>query len=65
MLNAPLVPRRTVASLLTLALLGVASAAAAVPAAADTVRDAQMWVLDAVGAPAAWSVTRGRARPSP
>ena len=53
------VPRRTVASVLMLALLGAAGAVAAVPAAADTVRDAQMWVLDAVSAPAAWSVTRG------
>ena len=59
MLNALRVPRRTVASVLMLALLGAVGAAAAVPAAADTVRDAQMWVLDAVSAPAAWSVTRG------
>jgi subtilisin family serine protease len=31
-----------------------------VPARADTVRDAQMWVLDAVNAPAAWQVTQGQ-----
>ncbi len=43
-----------------LALLGAAGAAAAVPAGADTVRDAQMWVLDAVSAPSAWSVTKGQ-----
>ncbi len=60
MLNALGVPRRAVASLIVLASLGVAVAAAAVPAGADTVRDAQMWVLDAVSAPAAWSVTRGQ-----
>ena len=32
----------------------------ATPAQADTVRDAQLWVLDAVGAPAAWPVTEGQ-----
>ena len=60
MLNAPRMPRRAVASLLMLALLGAGGAIAAAPAGADTVRDAQMWVLDAVSAPAAWSVTRGQ-----
>ncbi len=60
MLNALRTPRRAVAGSLMLALLGSASAVAAAPAGADTVRDAQMWVLDAVGAPAAWSVTRGQ-----
>ena len=63
MLNAPW-PRRVAASLLMLAWLGAAGAAAAAPAGADTVRDAQMWVLDAVSAPSAWLTTRGRARPS-
>ncbi len=52
--------RRPVASLLMLALLGVAGAAGVAPATADTVRDAQMWVLGGVSAPAAWSVTRGQ-----
>ena len=60
MLNAPRMPRRAVASLLMLAVLGAAGAVAAAPAGADTVRDAQMWVLDAVSAPAAWTVTRGQ-----
>ena len=41
-------------------LLGAAGAAAAAPAGADTVRDAQMWVLDAVSAPSAWPTTRGQ-----
>jgi subtilisin family serine protease len=30
------------------------------PARADTVRDAQMWVLNAIDAPAAWQVTKGQ-----
>jgi subtilisin family serine protease len=30
------------------------------PARADTVRNAQMWVLDAIDAPAAWQVTKGQ-----
>ena len=58
MLNAPRWPRRVAASLLMLAWLGAAGAAA--PAGADTVRDAQMWVLDAVSAPSAWLTTRGQ-----
>jgi len=33
---------------------------AAVPARADTVRDAQLWVLNAVSAPQAWQLTEGR-----
>ena len=32
----------------------------ATPARADGVRDAQMWVLNAIGAPAAWQVTQGQ-----
>jgi subtilisin family serine protease len=60
MLNAPRRPWRAAASLLMLALLGAAVAAAAAPAGADTVRDAQMWVLDAVGAPSAWLTTKGQ-----
>jgi subtilisin family serine protease len=61
MLNAPRWSRRAAGillSLLMLALLGAAAAAA--PAGADTVRDAQMWVLDAVSAPSAWSTTKGQ-----
>jgi subtilisin family serine protease len=47
-----------------LALTAAAGAAAVgaetTPAAADSVRDAQQWVLDAVNAPAAWPVTQGQ-----
>ena len=32
----------------------------AAPARADTVRNAQTWVLNAINAPAAWQVTRGQ-----
>jgi type VII secretion-associated serine protease mycosin len=40
----------------------VAASATAVagPASADSVRDAQQWVLDAVDAPAAWPVSQGQ-----
>ncbi len=34
--------------------------AGAAPARADTVRNAQMWVLNAIDAPAAWQVTKGQ-----
>jgi subtilisin family serine protease len=34
--------------------------AGATPARADTVRNAEMWVLNAINAPAAWQVTRGQ-----
>jgi subtilisin family serine protease len=46
--------------------LGLALAIAAIvttgasPARADSVRDAQMWVLDAINAPAAWQVSQGQ-----
>ena len=60
MLNALRWRRQAAVSLLMLALLGAAAAVAAAPAGADTVRDAQMWVLDAVSAPSAWSTTRGQ-----
>ena len=46
-------------AVLTAAGTAVAGATAA-PAQADTVRDAQLWVLDAVGAPSAWPVTEGQ-----
>jgi type VII secretion-associated serine protease mycosin len=41
---------------------GLAASATAVagPASADSVRDAQQWVLDAVDAPAAWPVSQGQ-----
>jgi type VII secretion-associated serine protease mycosin len=41
---------------------GVAASAIAVagPASADSVRDGQQWVLDAVDAPAAWPVSQGQ-----
>ncbi len=48
------------------AVLGVTAVAAlamsidSVPARADGVRDAQMWVLNAINAPSAWSVTQGQ-----
>ncbi len=51
------------ARVLTLSLLAVLvawCAAAAAPARADTVRDAQLWVLNAVSAPAAWPLTEGQ-----
>ena len=59
MLTPLRMPRRAVASLLMLALLVAAPRWPAAPAGADTVRNAQMWVLNAVSAPTAWSVTRG------
>ena len=43
-----------------LALLAAGAVAVPASARADTVRDAQMWVLDAVSAPSAWPVTRGQ-----
>jgi subtilisin family serine protease len=46
-----------------LALAAVAAVAPvldAVPARADSVRDDQMWVLNAINAPAAWRVSEGR-----
>jgi len=38
----------------------LAAVTAAGPARADSVRDAQQWVLDAVNAPAAWPVSQGQ-----
>jgi subtilisin family serine protease len=52
--------RLTAASLLALALTATFSVMAGGPARADTVRDAQLWVLNAISAPTAWSVTEGR-----
>jgi subtilisin family serine protease len=60
--------RRPARRLSLLALTATAAGAATVavltagtaPAQADAVRDAQMWVLNAVNAPAAWRVTQGQ-----
>ena len=46
----------TLAAGAALAVMAVGAA----PARADSVRDAQMWVLDAINAPAAWQVTQGQ-----
>jgi subtilisin family serine protease len=50
--------RATVLALTAAASLTMIISAA--PARADGVRDAQMWVLDAINVPAAWSVTQGQ-----
>ena len=50
--------RATVLALTAAAVLAMTITAA--PARADSVRDAQMWVLDALHVPAAWSVTQGQ-----
>jgi len=50
--------RATVLALTAAAVLAMTISAA--PARADSVRDAQMWVLDALHVPAAWSVTQGQ-----
>ena len=62
MLTAPAASwRLSLGCLLALtSALSVAAAAAAGPASADSVRDTQLWVLDAVNAPAAWPVTQGQ-----
>jgi subtilisin family serine protease len=61
MLIAARWPRLPTAGLLLLALMvSAVLATPAAPARADTVRNAQMWVLDAVSAPQAWSVTEGQ-----
>jgi type VII secretion-associated serine protease mycosin len=44
---------------LTLAMSSALIAGAAAPARADSVRNAELWVLDAVNAPAAWQISRG------
>jgi subtilisin family serine protease len=56
----PRLPRRAVLLGLATAAFAVTIAVGAVPAQADSVRDAQMWVLDAINAPAAWQVTQGQ-----
>src|SRR6266536_2737288 len=53
--------RRSFSCLLALtAAMAAAAALTAGPAGADSVRDAQQWVLDAVDAPAAWPVSQGQ-----
>jgi type VII secretion-associated serine protease mycosin len=51
--------RLSLGCLLALTLAVASATAAAGPASADSVRDAQQWVLDAVDAPAAWPVSQG------
>ena len=46
--------------LLALTSAVATAVATAAPASADSVRDAQQWVLDAVNAPAAWPVSQGQ-----
>jgi subtilisin family serine protease len=63
MLSATAPGRARRAAVLGLAVvLGplLALAAGAAPARADDVRDAQLWVLDAMHVPEAWSVTQGQ-----
>jgi hypothetical protein len=53
--------RRSLSRLLALTVaMAAAAALAAGPAGADSVRDAQQWVLDAVNVPAAWPVSQGQ-----
>jgi len=61
MLNATATRMSRSVSLLALTVGTVmVSAVGAGAAQADSVRDAQMWVLDAVNAPAAWQVSQGQ-----
>jgi subtilisin family serine protease len=57
--RAARVTRRATVLALT-AAVAAAMAMSAAPARADSVRDAQMWVLDELNVPAAWSVTQGQ-----
>lgn len=51
---------RLAACLLTLAAALAVAVAAAAPAAADTVRQQELWVLDAINAQQAWQATQGQ-----
>jgi len=51
---------RRAAVLALAAVTALIMTAGPAPAPADTVRSAQMWVLNAIGAPAAWQVTKGQ-----
>jgi subtilisin family serine protease len=53
-------PRRAGIGLLAAVLTAWYVVMAAAPASADTVRDAQLWVLNAVSAPQAWPLTEGQ-----
>jgi subtilisin family serine protease len=58
--RAPNRARRSAACCAALAISVGATLTVATAASADQVRDAQMWVLDAVSAPTAWQVTEGQ-----
>jgi subtilisin family serine protease len=51
---------RRAGALALAAAIALIMTAGAAPARADTVRNAEMWVLNAVDAPAAWPVTKGQ-----
>jgi subtilisin family serine protease len=57
--RAATVTRRAAVLALTVAAV-LAMIISAAPARADSVRDSQLWVLDALNVPAAWSVTQGQ-----
>ena len=52
--------RRVGVGMLAAVLAAWCAALAAAPASADTVRNAQLWVLNAVSAPQAWQLTEGQ-----
>jgi subtilisin family serine protease len=60
MLNVKGVRRTAALALAVAALAGPAMTFGAAPAQADGVRDAQMWVLNAMNVPSAWSVSQGQ-----
>jgi hypothetical protein len=53
-------PARRVGVLALAAVIGLILTVDASPARADAVRDAQLWVLDAIHAPAAWHISQGQ-----
>jgi subtilisin family serine protease len=53
-------PGRRVGIVALAVAVGLILTVPASPARADGVRDAQMWVLNAINAPSAWQVTQGR-----
>jgi subtilisin family serine protease len=57
---SPGLRERALAAGWVLALAAAAAVTAPGPARADAVRDQQLWVLNAIHAPAAWAVSRGR-----
>ena len=50
----------SLACLLAVTMILALSAITAAPARADSVRDDQQWVLNAINLPAAWNVSRGQ-----